>query len=167
MICIYIFISQAGSLRHYSTVGCWTLQKQRSTFDRCHVRCYGEKTLESEPLANSGAIWCPKGVAHVFCEYLYIYMYIHILITIYNIYIYDMYMIQSPYKWGHSFSIIHAARAKARLMALCCHDGGFLRKVTDPLMDEYMICLCRYWSTHIYIYIYMQGPPQGLPSKSF
>lgn len=70
ILCIYIYISQAGSLRHYSKVGWWTLQKQRSTFDRCH----GEKTLESEPLANSGAIWCPKGVVHVFWEYIYIYI---------------------------------------------------------------------------------------------
>lgn len=54
-----------------------------------------------------------------------------------------MYMIQrpgAPPANGMVFpmQIIHAARAKARLMALCCHDGGFLRKATDPLMDEYI-----------------------------
>lgn len=56
----------------------------------------------------------------------------------------------SPYKWGHPFSIIHAARAKARLMALCCHDGGFLRKAADALMDEIYVDT----ETRMYVYIY-------------
>ena len=169
MICIYIYIYITSRVPK-TLFNSRMLNSAEAEIHLWQVPC---QVLWWENLRKwaVGKFWCDlvsqRSCACVLWIFIYIYMYIHILITIYNIYIYDMYMIQSPYKWGHSFSIIHAARAKARLMALCCHDGGFLRKVTDPLMDEYMICLCRYWSTHIYIYIYMQGPPQGLPSKSF